>query len=47
MATDNVKQQAKRIEECCNRIENANSPEEIRQQVKEIQGCCNNIEQQI
>jgi hypothetical protein len=47
MATDNVKQQAKIIEECCNRIENTNSPEEIRQQVQEIQSCCNHIEQQI
>lgn len=47
MVTADVKKQAKRIEECCNKIENANSPEEIQQQVKEIQSCCNNIEQQI
>lgn len=47
MATNKIKQQEKRIDKCCYKIESTNSPEEISHQVKEIQGCCNNIEQQI
>ena len=46
MATNKIKQQEKRIDKCCYKIESTNSPEEISHQVKEIQGCCNNIEQQ-
>jgi hypothetical protein len=47
MAKENIAQEAKRIEECCNEILNSESPNEIHQQVKDIKACCENIEQNI
>jgi len=47
VAKENVQQEAKHIEECCNNIERSDSSDEILQQVKEIKACCENIEQNI
>lgn len=47
VSIENINQQAKRIEECCNRIMTANPSDEVRQQVNEIKDCCKNIEKNI
>lgn len=47
MAKQNIQQEAKRIEDCCNTIERSDSSDEIRQQVQNIKACCENIEQNI
>jgi hypothetical protein len=47
MANPQVNDEARFIEECCQKIENMNSAEEIRQEVQKIKECCNKMEQSV
>ncbi|WP_153801941.1 hypothetical protein [Filobacillus milosensis] len=47
MNKETINQQAKRIEECCNRIANSNPSEEISQELSIIKDCCRNIEETV
>jgi hypothetical protein len=47
MMNAQVNQEAKRIEECCNKIEAASSADTVRQEVQRIKDCCNKIEQNL
>jgi hypothetical protein len=45
MMNAQVNKEAKEIEECCNKIQAANSSDTVRQEVQRIKDCCNKIEQ--
>lgn len=40
-----INQEARQIEDCCNKIESSTSETEVRQQIEEIRNCCSKIEQ--
>jgi hypothetical protein len=44
---ETINQQAKRIEECCNRITNSTPSEEISREISIIKDCCRNIEETV
>jgi hypothetical protein len=47
MMNAQVNQEAKRIEDCCNKIQTANSTDTVRQEVQRIKECCSKIEQNL
>lgn len=46
MANVQVNQEAQRISDCCNKMQNMNDEQQLRQEVQKIRDCCSKIEQQ-